>query len=244
MIRLDDVLGYDNMKIFQDSELFSFSIDSIILANYTNIRLNDKKIIDFCTGNAIIPLILSRRCDKRVEGIEIQKKVCSLAEKTIDYNNLNDRIKIYNCDVKDFCSEKENYNKYDLVLCNPPYFKNYDNTKKNDLYEKTIARHEILIDLESVCNCAKRLLKDNGVFSIVHRTERLIEIIDDLRKNNIEPKSIKFIHENMDKPSTLVIIQGMKCGKIGLKIEKPLILYNLDGSMTEEYRKLQESVRI
>ena len=157
---------------------------------------------------------------------------------------LNDRINIYRCDVKEYCSKVENLNKYDLVLCNPPYFKNYETSKKNYSYEKSIARHEILINLNDICICAKRVLKDNGIFSLVHRTDRLIEIINLLKENNIEPKSIKFIHETIEKTSTLVIIQAMKCGKPGLKIESPLILYNLDGSKTSEYDRLQKEVRI
>ena len=243
MIRKNDVLGYNNMKIFQDSDLFSFSLDSIVLANYTNIRLRDKNIIDFCTGNAIVPLILSRRCPKNLIGIEVQKRVCELAKMTINYNNLNDKISIINCNVIDFCNKNCNHNKYDLVLCNPPYFKDNKSSKKNYSYEKMIARHEILINLEEVIECAKKILKDNGSFSLVHRSERLAEIIILFKKNNIEPKSIKFVHEYADSSSTLVLVQGQKNGKVGMTIDKPLIMFNKDGNYTEEYEKLMKEVR-
>ena len=244
MISLNDVLGYDNLKIFQSSEFFSFSLDSIVLANYTIIRKKDKRIIDFCTGNAIIPLILSKRCDKKLEAIEIQEKLYSLALKSIDYNNLQDRINLFNEDIKDFSNRIVNQNKYDLVLCNPPYFVNNENSIKNLNYEKCVARHEILINLEEICSCAKKVLKDNGVFSLIHRTDRLIEILDDLKKNNLEPKIIKFVYDKVDSASNLVLIQSQKNGKTGLRIEPPLILYNDNGLMSDEYKKLQTEVRL
>ena len=241
MERLDDILGYKDLSIYQNSDYFSFSLDSIILANYSNIRLRDKKIVDFCTGNAVVPLILSKRTKSKIYGVEIQEKVFELAKKSVEYNNLEEQIILINQDVVDFA--KENINKFDLVLCNPPYFKVDKKSVVNESQEKRIARHEVMIDLEKLCDSAKKVLKDNGNFYLVHRSERLMEILELLRKNKLEPKKIKFIHESINKESTLVIIESQKCGKVGLKIEEPLILYNLDKSETEEYKKLQKEVR-
>lgn len=243
MERINDILGYSGLKIYQNSDYFNFSLDSIILANYSNIRLRDKRIIDFCTGNAVIPIILSRRCDKNIDCIEVLDNIYSLAAKSIEINDLNDRINLFHMDVKDFCSKVENLNVYDLVLCNPPYFKNIDGSSKNLCYEKMVARHEVLINLDEVCGCAKRILKDNGNLCIVHRTDRLMEILDCFRKNNFEPKRVMFIYENINSSSYLVLVEGQKCGSVGLKVDKPLILYNLDGTMTDEYQKLQVEVR-
>ena len=229
MERLDDILGYSNLKIYQNSDYFAFSLDSIILANYCNIRLRDKKIVDFCTGNGVIPLILTRRTKAEIFGIEIQKNLADLAIKSVSYNGLENQIRIINEDVKDF--SKKNISKFDLVLCNPPYFKLNEKSSLNESYEKKIARHEIMIDIEGVCDCAKKVLKDNGNLCLVHRSERLMEIIEILRKNNFEPKRIKFVHETIEKESTLVLIEAQKLGKVGLKIDKPLVLYNIDGSL-------------
>ncbi len=242
MERLDDILGYSNLKIYQNSDYFAFSLDSIILANYCNIRLRDKKIVDFCTGNGVIPLILTRRTKAEIFGIEIQKNLADLAIKSVSYNGLENQIRIINEDVKDF--SKKNISKFDLVLCNPPYFKLNEKSSLNESYEKKIARHEIMIDIEGVCDCAKKVLKDNGNLCLVHRSERLMEIIEILRKNNFEPKRIKFVHETIEKESTLVLIEAQKLGKVGLKIDKPLVLYNIDGSLTDEYKRLQEEVRV
>ena len=242
MERLDDILGYSNLKIYQNSDYFAFSLDSIILANYCNIRLRDKKIADFCTGNGVIPLILTRRTKAKIFGVEIQKKLADLAIKSVSYNGLENQIRIINEDVKDF--SKKNISKFDLVLCNPPYFKLNEKSSLNESYEKKIARHEIMIDIEGVCDCAKKVLKDNGNLCLVHRSERLMKIIEILRKNNFEPKRIKFVHETIEKESTLVLIEAQKLGKVGLKIDKPLVLYNIDGSLTDEYKRLQEEVRV
>lgn len=240
MERLDDVLGYD-LKIYQNSSYFSFSLDSIILANYANIRLRDKNVVDFCTGNGVIPLIVSKRTKSNIVGVEIQEKLADLAKKSIEYNNLDDRIMIVNEDVNDFSSR--HLNEFDLVLCNPPYFKVHDNSSFNESYEKKVARHELLFNLEDLCKCCKKVLKDNGNVYIVHRSDRLMDILETFRKYNIEPKRIKFVYENISKESTLVLIEAQKCGGVGLKIENPIVLYNLDGSMTSEYKSLQMEVR-
>lgn len=241
MERLNDVLGYENLKIYQDDEFFTFSLDSIILANYCNIRLRDKKVADFCSGNGIVSLILTKRTLATIDGIEIQKKLYDLALKSIKYNNLEERIKFFNEDIKVFSKNHLNY--YDAVVCNPPYFKMDSNNKKNECFEKMVARHEIKINLAEVCLSAKKVLKDNGSLTIVHRSDRLMDILTEFRKNNIEPKRIKFIYESINKNSTLIVIEGQKNGKAGLIIEKPLIMFNEDGTYTMEYGLLQREVR-
>ncbi len=242
MKRIDDVLGYSDLKIFQDSQFFSFSLDSIILANYSHIRLRDRNIVDLCSGNCVVPLILSKRCDCSIDAVEIQNKLCLLANQSISINNLNNRINLFCMDIKDFSNDSSHLNSYDLVLCNPPYFKNNENSTKNISYEKMIARHEILITLDDVCKSASRILKDNGNFCMVHRCDRLMDVITSFRKYNLEPKRIKFVYENLNKECFLFLIEGQKCGNVGLKIDKPLIMYHEDGSMTEEYKRLQNEV--
>lgn len=242
MEMINDILGYKDLKIYQNDEFFAFSLDSIILANYCTIRLRDKRIADFCSGNGVVSLILSRRVSCNIDGVEIQKELFDLAVKSIRYNKLEDRILMHNQDIKDFSITHLNY--YDLVVCNPPYFKVCEKSKKNISLEKMIARHEVMINLEEVCDCAKKVLKDNGCLTIVHRSDRLMEILSEFRKNKIEPKKIKFVYEKVDKNSTLVLIEGQKNGKVGLIIDKPLIMYKEDGTYTEEYDSLLKEVRV
>ena len=239
---LNDILGYKNRKIFQDTDCFSFSLDSIMLANFATIRLKDKKIVDLGCGNGVIPLIMSLRCDKKIIGVELQSKLADMAKRSVDYNGLNDVIEIINTNMKDYVSD-ETFESFDLITCNPPYFKVNDKNFFNDNIEKVIARHEVEITLSELMFIVKKLLKNNGNFAIVHRTERLMEILSEFRKNNIEPKRVRFVHEKSNKESTLVLIEGQKNGKVGLKVENPFILYNEDGSETEEYKKLLVEVK-
>ena len=239
---LNDILGYKNRKIFQDTDCFSFSLDSIMLANFATIRLKDKKIVDLGCGNGVIPLIMSLRCDKKIIGVELQSKLADMAKRSVDYNDLNDVIEITNINMKDYVSD-ETFESFDLITCNPPYFKVNDKNFFNDNIEKVIARHEVEITLSELMTIVKKLLKNNGNFAIVHRTDRLMEILSEFRKNNIEPKRVRFVHEKSNKESTLVLIEGQKNGKVGLKVENPFILYNEDGSETEEYKKLLVEVK-
>ena len=239
---LNDILGYKNRKIFQDTDCFSFSLDSIMLANFATIRLKDKKIVDLGCGNGVIPLIMSLRCNKKIIGVELQSKLADMAKRSVDYNGLNDVIEIINTNMKDYVSD-ETFESFDLITCNPPYFKVNDKNFFNDNIEKVIARHEVEITLSELMVIVKKLLKNNGNFAIVHRTDRLMEILSEFRKSNIEPKRVRFVHEKSNKESTLVLIEGQKNGKVGLKVENPFILYNEDGSETEEYKKLLVEVK-
>lgn len=239
---LNDILGYKNRKIYQDTDCFSFSLDSVMLANFATIRLRDKLICDLGCGNGVIPLILSLRTNKNIVGVELQKKLSDMAVKSVNLNNLSEQIKIINMNMKDFVNS-EYFESFDIITCNPPYFKVNDKNYFNDSYEKMIARHEIEINLSELLLVVNKLLKNNGNFVIVHRPERLMEILFEFKKNHIEPKRIQFVHEKLSKGSTLVLIEGQKNGNEGLKIENPIIMYNEDGSITDDYALLQEEVR-
>ena len=202
---INDILGYKNRKIFQDDECFSFSLDSVMLANFATIRLRDKEILDLGTGNGVIPLILSLRTDKNIIDVEIQEKLFDMAVRSVNFNNLSNQIKIFNSDMKYFVND-ETFEKFDLITCNPPYFKVNEKNYFNLSPQKLIARHEVKITLSDVFSVSKKLLKNNGNFAIVHRPERLLEIFDLYRKNGIEPKRLRFVYEKISKESTLVLI--------------------------------------
>ncbi len=236
MKKINDILGYKNRKIYQDDEYFSFSIDSVMIANFASIRLRDKEIVDLGCGNGVIPLILSLRTSKNIIGVELQKQLCELANDSVKYNKLENQISIVNQNMKDFAIN--NIEKYDLVVCNPPYFKLNDKSCLNDSPQKIIARHEVEITLSEVFGVAKKILKNNGNFALVHRADRLLEIFDLYRQNGIEPKRIQFVYDKLSRDSILILVEGQKNGKPGLKIEKPFYLYNEDGTKSFEYNKL------
>ena len=242
MRELNDILGYKNLKIYQDTDYFKFSLDSVILANYANIRLKDKKICDLGTGNGVVPLILSKRTKNDLYCVEIQKKLYDLAIDSFKYNNIIDRVTSFNCDIGDTSVFK--FNEYfDLVLCNPPYFKISDKSYLNLSIEKKYARHEVTMDLDKLFSVSFRILKNGGNLVIVHRPDRFMEILDNMRKYKLEPKRIKFIYNNVNSESKLMLIECQKNGKEGLIIDKPLILYNLDNTMSDEYSSLINEVR-
>lgn len=233
---INDLLNYKNLKIVQNSDWFSFSLDSILLADFTKVN-NKMKIMDFCCGNAPIPLFLSTKTKSKIIGVELQKEVYELAQKSISLNELNNQIEMLNTDVKNVIKLYDT-DTFDLITCNPPYFKlnGKSNTNLNNV--KATARHEISLTLNDIFKCAKKLLKNNGKIVMVHRTERLIEIILEMKNNNIEPKRLKLIYPFLDSESNMVLIEGTKNGKPGLKIEKSLIIHNTDGSYKEDVLKI------
>lgn len=194
---------------------------------------NNMKIIDFCTGNAPIPMILSTLTDSNIIGVELQKEIYNLAVQSVKINNLEDRITLLNMNVLDIFNVYET-DSFDLITCNPPYFRVNEFSNLNNNMIKSIARHEIEIKLEDICRISKKLLKNNGSLVLVHRTDRLSEIINMLLKYNLHPKRIRFLYPKELENSNLVLIDARKNGNIGLKVLPPLICHNMDGSYTKE----------
>lgn len=241
MKQLDDVLGYP-LKIYQERKWFCFSLDSVLLANFVPIKMTTKKIMDLGTGNGIIPLILSLRTKSSIYGIDIQEDLVNLANESVIYNKLGSQVFISNMDIKQIKNHIELFNSFDLVVSNPPYFYDYETSSKNQEIHKTIARHEIKIKLDDILYSASLILKEGATFSMINRTDRLIEILETFRKYKIEPKKIKFIYKNYNSESNMVYIEGIKNGHCGLKILSPFIIYNLDGSSSLEYSKICKKV--
>lgn len=233
------LLNFDNMIIYQNDEWFSFSLDSVLLANFVSINLTDKKIIDFCTGNAPIPMLLSYRTKNEIIGVELQKEIYDLGVKSVRENNLEGKIKLINEDVKNIGSIYES-DSFDIITCNPPYFKTENRLLLNDNDIKTVARHEVMLKLEEIFKVAKKILKNGKKIAIVHRPDRLIEIIEVMKKYGFEPKRIKLCYPKEGMDANILLIEAVKNGKSGLKIEPALIIHNSDGSYTDEIKKMFE----
>ena len=231
------LLNFDNKIIYQNNDWFLFSLDSVLLANFVTIKLSDKKIIDFCTGNAPIPMLMSFRTKARIFGVELQKEVYDLGIESIKENNMDAQIELFNADVKRI-SDLFSSESVDIVTCNPPYFKYQDNSLVNENDIKSIARHEVMLTLEDVIISAKYILKNGGTFAMVHRPDRMIEIINLMQKYGFEPKKIRFVYPKIDKEANILLIEATKNGKNGLKIMNPLYTHNDDGSYTTEVKKM------
>ena len=233
------LLGYEDMYIMQDTEMFNFSLDSVLLPNFVTLNKKINKVMDIGCGNAPIPLILSTLTTADIIGVEIQKESFDLAMESVKINNLENRIKIINDDINELYKLLES-DSIDVITCNPPYFKVTENSNFNESSYKTIARHEVMLDLPRLFKIAKKLLKNNGNIAIVHRPERLIDIIEEMRKNNIEPKRIQFVHPKKDAEANILLVEGTKNGKPGIKILPPIYSHKDDGNYTDEISKYFE----
>lgn len=213
---------YDTgFKIYQSKDYFKFSLDSILLANFVEFNFTDKLVLDLCSGNAPVPIILSENKKIKIYGFELQKEIYELAVKSIKVNQI-DNVEIINDDVKNSL----NYfpgNNFDIVTCNPPYFKYTKNSIINENEIKSIARHEIKITLEDIIKIATKQLKAKGKFYIVHRSDRLIEIINYLNKYNFGIKKLQFVYSSIDANSSMVLIEAKKDCKNDVKVLKPII---------------------
>lgn len=233
------LLDYKNLKIVQDTDMFSFSLDSVLLANFVTLNKNISNILDIGCGNAPIPMILSTKTFASITGVEIQKSVYDLAVKSVSINNLSDRISLINCDINNYAASLES-DQFDVITCNPPFFKVSECSNFNSSEYKKIARHEVKLNLDQLFMISRKLLKNGGVVAVVHRTDRLIDIILSMRSNNIEPKRIQLVYSHVGDESNMVLVEGSKNGRPGLKILPPLYTHNADGSYTSSVIKYFE----
>ncbi|MEG0592544.1 MAG: tRNA1(Val) (adenine(37)-N6)-methyltransferase, partial [Coprobacillus sp.] len=207
------LLAHKNMQIIQRKDMFNFSLDTVLLANFCTINQNVRHIIDFGTNNAAIPLLLSRRTSVKITGVEIQKEAVDLSLKNIHLNHLDDQIDIIHQDIKEFVKESK---KVKLIVCNPPFFRVGERSNLNDSEYLQIARHEIKINLEEIICSASKILDHHGKLAMVHRPERMIEIINCMQKYGIEPKRIQFVYPKVGKESQIFLIEGMFKGNKGV----------------------------
>lgn len=234
--RIDD-LEFKGLKIIQNEKGFCFGMDSVLLSDFAKNMKNNSTVLDLGTGTGIIPMLLCGKTNlKKVVGIEIQKDVANMAKRSSQLNNLQDRFEVVNTNIIDLKNIYEKQS-FDVIVTNPPYKKeNTGITNENEA--KLISRHEITANLEDFISISKDLLKDKGEFYMVHRPERLVDILSLMRKYKIEPKILKFVSPNKNKEPNLILIKGIKNANSFLKIEKNLYVYNEDGKYTNEILKI------
>lgn len=234
--RIDD-LEINNLKIIQKTDGFCFGIDSVLLSHFSkNIKKNGE-VLDFGTGTGILGfLLLAKSNVKKVIGIEVQKEIADMANRSIKLNKLENKFEIVNANIKDL-DKILPLDYYDAIVSNPPY-KQANSGKVNENLVKLISRHEIEASLKDFIKVSFKMLKDKGSLFMVHRAERLVDILSEMRFNKMEPKRIRFVYSNYESGSKLVLIEAVKNGKPFLKIEKPLYIYNSDGLYTSEVLKI------
>ncbi|NEZ47350.1 tRNA1(Val) (adenine(37)-N6)-methyltransferase [Clostridium niameyense] len=232
---LDD-LQLKGIKVIQKKNGFRFGIDAVLLANYTKVK-NGDRIVDLCSGTGIIPFIIAGKTDaERITGVEIQKDMIDMANRSVKYNTLENKLDFINADLKDLKVLKS-IGLVDIVTVNPPY-KIYGTGLINENDKNAMSRHEIFCNLDNVIEAARILLKDKGRFFMIHRPERIADIMCSMRKYKIEPKVIRMIHPSYNKAPSMVLIEGQKSGKMFLKWERALYVYNENNEYTKEVKEI------
>ena len=234
--RIDD-LEFKGYKIIQNSEGFCFGIDSVLLSDFAKDIRNNSRVMDLGTGTGILCILLAGKTNlKEIVGVEIQEEVYDMAKRSVELNSLQDKVKIINENILNLENVFEK-GSFDAIVTNPPY-KKLNTGLQNESEKKLISRHELTANLEDFIRISKDMLKDKGEFYMVHRPERLVDIIYLMRKYKIEPKQIRFVAPKLSKEPNLVLIKGVKNAKEFLKFDNTLYVYNEDGSYTSELLKI------
>ncbi|EOI54985.1 tRNA1(Val) (adenine(37)-N6)-methyltransferase [Enterococcus gilvus] len=232
-----DQLYAEDIQIIQSSEVFSFSIDAVLLANFARVPKRGK-IVDLCAGNGAVGLFLSRKTTAHIDQIELQPRLADMGQRSIQLNHLEKQLTMYELDLKN-TFDRIKADSADLVVCNPPYFKELPTSQKNPNPHLAIARHEIHATLDDVVAVSAKLLKMNGRFSMVHRPDRFLEIIDCLRTHRIAPKRIQFVYPKPGKEANTLLIEGIKDGKSeGLRFLPPIYTYDHSGSYSADLQEM------
>lgn len=230
--RLDD-LEYKGLKIIQDPNGYCFTSDSVLIANLAKVTKNDT-VVDLGTGSGIIALLVAKKYNPdKVIGVEIQAKLSDMAKRSVELNNLQDIVTIINKPMQGI--SKELGSNFDVVVSNPPYEKVTVDSSKDEI---GICKNEVAITAEEVVACAGKLLRFGGLFYMINKARRLVDVLCAMRNNKIEPKKIYFIQPKASKDIDTFIVEGKKGGKAGMILPKPVIVYSEDGSFTDFSRRI------
>lgn len=235
--RMDYLLHDEQMKIIQSPTVFSYSLDAVLLAHFAYMPVNKGNILDLCTGNGAIPLLLSQRTKGSIYALEIQARLADMAKRSVALNQLTERVTVIEGDL----TERQpllHQSYYDVVTCNPPYFSTKHMTQHNLNEHLTIARHEVLCSLSDVVKACKLYVKPGGKVAMVHRPERLVDLITLFRAHAIEPKRMRLVYPKEGKDANMLLLEGMRDGKPGLEILTPLYIYEDTKTYTEEARSI------
>lgn len=227
-----DELQRNAYVIIQDPKRFCFGMDAVLLSGFAQVK-HGETVLDLGTGTGILPILLEAKTEgKHFTGLEIQPESADMADRSVQLNHLESKIKIVTGDIKD-ASKIFGASSFDVITTNPPYMIGQHGLQNAD-DAKTIARHEVLCTLDDILRESAKLLPPKGRFYMVHRPFRLSEIMCKMTAYGIEPKRMKLVHPYIDREPNMVLIEGLRGGKPRLKVEKPLIVYKEEGKYTDE----------
>lgn len=236
--RIDQLYSQD-VKIIQNPNCFAFSLDAVLLADFVRPNHRHKlKIVDLCAGNGAIGLFLHNKLGGNFTEVELQPQIADMAKRTIQLNNLTDRYAVLNIDIADV-NDYLPKDSADVVVCNPPYFPVTAKSQKNPNRALALARHEIATNLRGVLTQMSGLLKMNGHGYLVHRPDRLTEILAECQRQRLAPKRIRFIHPKAGRDANILLLEVIKDGKPGgMKVVPPLIVSDEDGNYLPAVQEL------
>ncbi|PCF85835.1 tRNA1(Val) (adenine(37)-N6)-methyltransferase [Staphylococcus intermedius] len=230
-----DYLIREDLRIIQNDAVFSFSTDALLLGYFTEVRKRDR-ILDMCSGNGVIPLLLSDKGTNTITGVEIQPQLVDMANRSIQYNHLEERITMVEMDINALIQAYAPA-QFDLITCNPPYFK-ANQTNQHQLEAHKIARHEIYCTLDDCLRVSNHLLKEGGRIVMVHRAERMLDLFESMRRYRIELKRLHMIYSKPGKAAQTIVVEGRKGGRQGLDIAPPFYIYDAQGDYTPEMKEI------
>ncbi|EPH97707.1 MULTISPECIES: tRNA1(Val) (adenine(37)-N6)-methyltransferase [unclassified Enterococcus] len=234
--RIDQLYAAD-IKIIQSREVFSFSLDAVLLAAFARVPKRGK-IVDLCAGNGAVGLFMSKKTNAAIDLIELQPRLADMARRSVALNHLDEQMTVHTLDLKNSLTVIKP-DSCDVVTCNPPYFKGLPTNKKNPNPYLAVARHEIETTLDEVITVSGKLLKTNGRLVMVHRPERFLEILTLMQAHRIIPKRARFVYPRPGKEANILLIEGIKDGKSeGFKVEAPLFTYDEQGEYMPEVHEM------
>lgn len=232
--RIDD-LQIDNLKIIQNKKYFCFGVDSVLLANFVKSNKASNNIIDLCSGSGVIPILLTAKVKySKIITVELQEEMYDLLKRNIEVNKLEDKVYALNEDINNVKVIRDNLieiiskDKADIITVNPPY-KVVNTGIINENNIKYVARYEYKCKLEDIFRTSSSLLNDGGKLYIVHKPERLVDLLELSRKYKLEAKQLQVVYPRINEKASLVLIEYVKNGGNELKVLPPLIEYNRDG---------------
>ena len=227
-----DELYREKMRIIQSSETFSFSVDALLLGNFVKVNKRDNRIMDLCSGNGIIPLLLSHRASQPIDAVELQDVLVDMAERSIQMNEKSDQITMYNLDIKALKTSME-HSSYDVITVNPPYFTS--NQPLKDKGHQSVARHELHIDLKGIAEACRYLITNKGRLYMVHRAERSAEVFTELHNHGFRVRRAQYVYNDVNSRTAMfIVLEAIFNSNAYADILPPFYIYNADKTYSDE----------
>ncbi|QNK58079.1 tRNA1(Val) (adenine(37)-N6)-methyltransferase [Paenibacillus sp. PAMC21692] len=224
--RMDDLLTDTGLRIIQSREVFSFSLDAVLLSRFASLPKRGR-VADLCSGNGVIPILMSAGTEARMDAIEIQPRLADMARRSVELNGLQEQITVIREDLREYAKTAGN-GIYDAITVNPPYMPvTAGDQNVNEHY--AIARHEIHCTIEDIASACCRLLRPGGKLFMVHRPSRMLDIVETMRRYRLEPKRIQFVHPNTRSEANMILIEATRDGKPDIRLLPPIMVYNDEG---------------